>query len=134
MRRKTTLAMVSATLVGALALAVSGMVACPLSHDAYETNRPCWNELDCVQNELCAKPDAGELFQGQCGVPTDGPCGHLDGGAAGFYCFANEQGQPQSCFYEPNDQCVSCALDGGIPEEGCPDASCLQWRDRWGCQ
>jgi len=134
MRRKTTLAILSFCVVGAVVVMASGMVACPLSHDSYETDRPCWDELDCVQDELCAKPDAGELYQGTCGVPTDGPCGQLDGGVGGYYCFADDNGQPQSCYYDPQFRCVQCGLDGGLPDGGCPAASCLEWKDRWGCQ
>lgn len=134
MRRKTTYAMVSTLALGVLVVAASTMVACPLSHDGYETDRPCWSELDCVQDELCGKPDGGALGQGRCGVPSDGPCGPLDSGVEGYYCFPNASGQPQSCTYDPNFQCVQCGLDGGLPDGGCPEASCLQWRDRWGCQ
>jgi len=122
----------SALAVGVIALALSGLAACPLSHDALETNRPCWDKNDCVENEQCAKPDGGELGQGYCAVPTDGPCG-ADAGL-GFYCFANDQNEPEHCFYDPRDRCTVCGLDGGVPDSGCPESSCVEWKDRWGCR
>lgn len=132
MRHRAVMAVLSALAVGGVTLAFSGLAACPLSHDAVETDRACWDKSDCVQNERCSKPDGGELGLGTCAVPTDGPCG-ADAGF-GFYCFENEQSQPESCFYEPRDRCKVCGLDGGLPDSGCPEPSCLQWQDRWGCR
>ena len=136
MREKTLFAVLSAVTGAALVAVVSQMVACPLSHDDYETDRPCWSEADCVTEQMCAKPDGGELLAGSCGVPTDGPCRLLDGGVEGYYCFADEDGNPQRCYHDLQYRCVDCALelDGGLPDGGCPDASCLEWRDRWGCR
>jgi hypothetical protein len=136
MRRKSLVAVLSACAGVVLMVALSQMVACPLSHDPYETDRPCWDEADCVGQELCHKPDGGTLAQGTCDVPTDGPCLILDGGVEGYHCFADDEGHPQVCYHDLQHRCVDCALelDGGLPDGGCPDASCLQWEDRWGCR
>ncbi len=133
-------------LLGALALAgVLGtglaLSACPLSHDAYETDRPCWNDSDCVGDELCGKLDAcvvgscptPENTTGECAVPSDGPCGPLDAGVDGYWCFPSEDGVARSCYYNPQQTCIECALDGGLPRD-CPPSSCLTWRGRYGCQ
>ncbi|MDY0001982.1 MAG: hypothetical protein RBU30_11850, partial [Polyangia bacterium] len=86
-----------------LALALAGQAACPFAHDGYETDRPCWDQSDCVTKERCERGDAGILSAGQCSEPSDGPCGFLDGGtSAGFYCFPDEEGNPEKCRYEPN--------------------------------
>lgn len=134
MRPTRILALFALTMTVLLGMALSGMVACPLSHDGYETDRPCWDGMDCVSNELCGKVDGGELLAGKCGVPTDGPCGFVDAGGPIFHCFSDDEGRPQSCFYDPHDRCVSCGLDGSLPDGGCPEADCLEWRDRWGCR
>ena len=134
MRPKHTLALLVLAVAGTATLALTGMVACPLSHDDYETNRPCWDGLDCVSNEMCGKPDGGELYPGKCGVPSDGPCLNDAGAGPGFFCFRTENGTAQSCYYDPHDRCTQCGLDGGIPDGGCPEANCLEWRDRWGCR
>ncbi|MFH2010173.1 MAG: hypothetical protein ABI333_26480 [bacterium] len=145
MRAGVPLRIVVALALGALTLAALGLAACPLSHDGYETDRPCWSELDCVQSELCSKPDAcavgvcpsPENTSGTCAVPSDEVCGAdggTDGGTgSGYYCFPDEQGNPTLCAYELHDRCVLCALDGGLTRD-CPEAHCLTWRDRWGCQ
>lgn len=119
---------------GAPALvALAGSVACPLAHDGYETDRPCWDLSDCVAKERCERADAGVLFSGTCNVPTDGPCAVLDAGAEGFYCYPNALGEPEHCHYEPQYQCLRCDLDGSLPDSGCPADDCLLWRDRWRC-
>lgn len=126
----------TAALVSALTL-----VACPLSHDGYETDRPCWTQGDCVTDELCGKIDAcvvgscptPENTTGTCATSTDGPCGLLDAGIPGYFCFADENGNDRSCYYEPEDTCVECALDGGLPRD-CPPPSCVTWRGRYGCR
>ena len=120
----------------ALALVVAGLGACPLSHDAYETNRPCWNgNTDCVTSELCAKADGAALDPGRCDTPSDGPCGFLDGGAdAGYHCFPDENGMARTCLYDPQFRCLSYVDAGTCPEAGCPDDWCTRWKDLWGCQ
>jgi hypothetical protein len=117
-----------------VALVLAGGLACPLAHDGYETDRPCWDRSDCVAKERCERGDAGTLSPGTCNVPSDGPCGPLDAGTAGFYCFPNAQGDPELCFYEPQYLCLHCDLDGSLPDGGCPVEACLTWRDHWRCQ
>jgi hypothetical protein len=123
--------MLVAALVAAL-LASLTLVACPLAHDDYETDRPCWSQSDCVADELCGKVDGGELLSGSCAVPSDGPCGQLDAGFPGFYCFPDENGTPRSCYYDPQDTCTECEIDGGSLD--CPPQSCVTWRGRYGCE
>ena len=115
-----------------LALAFTGGLACPLAHDGYETDRPCWDDTDCVAKERCERGDAGTATPGRCGVPSDGPCGPLDGGG-GYYCFPNEAGVPEICFHDLQDRCIHCGLDGSVPDAGCPTDDCLEWKDRWRC-
>ena len=57
----------------------------------------------------------------------------LDAGIPGYFCFADENGTDRQCYYDPEDTCVECALDGGLPRD-CPAASCVTWRGRYGCQ
>lgn len=121
-------------ILGAATLvALAGSVACPLAHDGYETDRPCWDQSDCVAKERCERGDAGLVVPGTCNVPSDGPCAIPDGGTAGFYCFPNAQGEPERCHYEPQYQCLRCELDGSLPDSGCPADDCLLWRDQWRC-
>jgi hypothetical protein len=135
----------SLRLLGGLALvtALAGaltLVACPLSHDGYETDRPCWTQVDCVSDELCGKYDACTVglcpspdnSTGFCAKSSDGPCGLLDAGIPGYYCFPDENGTARTCYYNPEDTCIECALDGGRPSD-CPDLSCVAWRGRYGC-
>jgi len=125
-----------AAMVGGLTL-----VACPLSHDGYETDRPCWTETDCVSDELCGKHDAcvvgscptPENATGFCAQSSDGPCGLLDAGIEGYFCFPDPSGVARHCYYDPEDTCTECALDGGLPRD-CPAASCVTWRGRYGCE
>jgi hypothetical protein len=141
--RGTPLRIVVLLCLGAPAVAALGLVACPLSNDSYETDRPCWSELDCVQNEFCGKPDAcavgvcpaPENTTGTCAVPSDDICGADGGPGTGLHCFPDDQGNPTQCYYEPHDRCVECTIDGGSARD-CPDpeTNCVTWRDRWGCQ
>ena len=127
------------TIIAAMAAGLT-LVACPLSHDGYETDRPCWGQGDCVANELCGKFDAcvvgscptPENTTGFCSEPSDGPCGNLDAGA-GYYCFPDENGGDRSCYYTAQDTCIECAIDGGLPRN-CPAADCVTWRGRYGCE
>ncbi len=127
-------------LVAALASTMS-LVACPLAHDDYETDRPCWSQSDCVSDELCGKFDAcvvgscptPENTTGFCAQESDGPCGLLDAGIPGYFCVPADDGVDRQCYYEPEDTCVECALDGGLPRD-CPDPSCVTWRGRYGCR
>ncbi len=119
-------------LVAALASTMS-LVACPLAHDNYETDRPCWSQSDCVSDELCGRPDAGEMLSGACGIPSDGPCVVLDGGVPGYFCFPGENGEQRSCYYNPQDTCTACEIDGGALAD-CPPENCVTWRGRHGCE
>ncbi len=123
---------------GALALVVGlaitlTLTACPLAHDDYETDRPCWLQSDCVSDERCAKADAGDLLSGICTVPSDGPCVVLDGGIPGYFCFPDENGALLSCYYNSQDICTECELDGGSVSD-CPPQSCVAWSGRYGCE
>jgi len=130
---------------GALLVAVTAgltLVACPLSHDKYETDRPCWNQSDCVTNELCGKFDAcvvgscptPENTTGFCAIPSDGPCGLLDAGIPGYLCFPDENGAARQCYFDSlGGNCIECGIDAGLPRY-CPAASCLAWQGRYGCE
>ena len=132
MRVRAVVSLLSVLAVGGAVLAFSGLAACPLSHDAVETDRPCWDATDCVENERCSKPDGGALGTGRCAIPSDGPC--FGDAGLGFYCFSNAQGEPSHCFHDPQSRCARCGLDGGGPDGGCPDASCIAWQEYWGCR
>jgi hypothetical protein len=122
--------------VGVLFLAF-GLYACPFAHDSYETDRSCWDQLDCVSSELCFKVDGGQTKAGRCAPPSDGPC-VFDGGATepGFHCFPDLDGTERYCYYEPRYSCRVCQRDAGpLPDSGqCPTDWCLEWNDRWGCR
>ena len=138
--------------LGVAAVGVLSMVACPLSHDEYETDRPCWFDTDCVADEMCSRADACTLqpsslccdnppcqntvpenVAGQCAKETAGPCGLLDAGIEGYYCFPTSAGEDQDCYYDPQSECTECEIDGGVPRD-CPAASCLAWKGRYGCR
>jgi hypothetical protein len=126
-----------AAMVGGLTL-----VACPLSHDKYETDRPCWGQSDCVKDELCGKVDAcavgscptQENTTGFCAQSSDGPCGLLDAGIPGFLCFPDENGNDRHCYFdEQMGNCTACSYDASLPRN-CEPASCLEWQGRYGCR
>jgi hypothetical protein len=115
---------------GTVALSALALAACPLAHDPYETGDTCFSAADCVLGEQCAKPDGGaSLRNGQCAVPSDGPCA-TDGG---YYCYPDPSGTPRSCSHDTHDQCLQYLDAGPCPDGGCPAEWCTLWRDRWGC-
>lgn len=131
----------SLRLIGGLALVTAfasalTLVACPLSHDGYETDRPCWFQSDCVSDELCGKADGAppQSITGICAKFSDGPCGLLDAGIPGYFCFPDENGVDRHCYFDlEGGDCTECATDVTYPRY-CPDGYCVGWRGRYGCE